>query len=169
MSFQAKENVKQLERKIDNGITLAEQSYRFEKGILDFKEKKDHYPSIKETRGIMTDDKYKINLPEDIEFLNYHYDENTGAFGIAVEDKQIGEVHIAYAGTNRDADGFKDVMTDIGLVTPTDSKLLNTTQNFMEKLEKENKITPKNISLVVGHSLGGVLATLFSLQNNISI
>ena len=36
MNFQANKNGKHLEKKIDNDITLAEQSYRFEKGILDF-------------------------------------------------------------------------------------------------------------------------------------
>ncbi|MFS7002475.1 hypothetical protein AB6863_09415 [Carnobacterium maltaromaticum] len=99
-------------------------------------------------------------FPPNLKYVDSYYDEKTGTSGSAFLDTNTGKIVLGYAGTNMDADGIKDILTDITLV-PGNTGHVSAAVKFYEELAKQGyPIT------LTGHSLGGNIAALVALITN---
>ncbi|MBY5021304.1 hypothetical protein NF419_04860 [Streptococcus suis] len=96
----------ELSRRVDVSAAISDYVYTYEQKYNDALNDVDDktVPAEKAKDAIKADlDDNGLALSDAI------YDPATGIAAIAVYDSQTGETYIAYAGTNFDADGWKDV------------------------------------------------------------
>ncbi len=93
-----------LDRRIDSSSDLSQYVYDFEKQYTEYMKKgySEKNASIQARRTL--NEILQENNPG-LRSSDAMYDKETGIAAIAVKDKNTGETYIAYAGTNKDADG----------------------------------------------------------------
>lgn len=99
-------------------------------------------------------------LPKNCELLEALYDKDSGTCSMAMRDP-FGKIVIAYAGTNMDADGIKDILTDGAIPWGLNSHCKKPLE-FAKKIQEKYK-TGKDL-VITGHSLGGNIAQDIALQ-----
>ena len=95
----------------------------------------------------------KTKVPKNTEIVGSMYDRDTGVAAIAVYDKLTEETYIAYAGTNFNADGQKDIITDLAIGLNDTLYLKKMSQpavDFYDKIEGKGYY----ITTTTGHSYG---------------
>lgn len=110
-------------------------------------------------------------FPQNLQFIDAFYDEETSVSGVAFRDIDTGEVILGYAGTNSGTsdEGYrKDLETNyLTAITghgPTSNRK-TAIDSFITHLEEVHDI--EQIDIVTGHSLGGNLAAITSLEYSI--
>ena len=132
--------------------TVSKVSYEIEKLLVKNKNKN--------IGNYINELKKNNKFPPNLKYVDSYYDEKTGTSGSAFLDTNTGKIVLGYAGTNMDADGIKDILTDITLV-PGNTGHVSAAVKFYEELAKQGyPIT------LTGHSLGGNIAALVALITN---
>ncbi|MGT2883475.1 Mbeg1-like protein [Streptococcus ferus] len=130
-------------------------SYEFEKARID---------GATDSNIVQKARKNNKSIPSNLVYLEDTYDKATGTSATAFQDKQTGEIIIAYTGTNVESDGLNDVVESdfFGIVTASGDHY-QPAFDFYEKIEKKygSRIT------LTGHSLGGNLAQRVALKYNV--
>ena len=106
-------NHAKMNRRVDISADISDIVYKYEENYC------------KSLLGGMSDDDAKayadkeLNriLPSGTTFVDANYDSDTGIAAIAVYDEQTKETYIAYAGTNWEADNWKDIISDMAIGT----------------------------------------------------
>ncbi|KXT83686.1 hypothetical protein STRDD11_01355 [Streptococcus sp. DD11] len=101
-----------------------------------------------------------------LEIVDSMYDEKTGVAAIAVYDDDTKETYIAYAGTNYDADGTKDIITDMAIGLNDSLYLKEMSKpavDFYERVEAKGN----SITMTTGHSYGEFLAGRVALEKQV--
>ncbi|HHT7814935.1 TPA: hypothetical protein ACT2IF_002336, partial [Streptococcus suis] len=96
--------------------------------------------------------------PKNTKISHSAYDSTTGVAAIAVYDSVTGETYIAYAGTNMDADGSADVISDVNIGFNNSlalKKLEESATSFYREVQKSGA----NVTVTTGHSFGDFLST----------
>ncbi|MDE7493595.1 hypothetical protein LZ152_03675, partial [Streptococcus agalactiae] len=91
------------------------------------------------------------------------YDKETGIAAIAVKDKNTGETYIAYAGTNKDADGATDFISDANIGANNSAylkRLGDKATSFYDRVQSNGD----NITVTTGHSYGDFLASRVAIE-----
>ncbi|TFI86752.1 hypothetical protein CKN61_13070 [Carnobacterium divergens] len=100
------------------------------------------------------------DFPENLQYMDCYYDEKSGTSGSAFLDTNTNTVVLGYAGTNMDADGIKDILTDAGLV-------IGNHGHSAPAVNFYNNIAGKGYPITLtGHSLGGDISVLVALITN---
>lgn len=107
-------------------------------------------------------DKIK-KIPDNLEYLDDFYDEETGASGTAFRDKNTGKIIVSYTGTNLEVNAIKDGTADVVGIFLGLGYHYAPAFEFYEKLAK--KYGADNL-IPVGHSLGGNYAMRVALRYN---
>ncbi|WP_230082187.1 SA1320 family protein [Streptococcus uberis] len=153
-----------LERHVEVSANLDDYVYDYEKKHANFLKAGDSNEVAKQ--NAVQD--LKTNLTKDnLTLVEATYDPDTGVAAIAVKDSQTGETYISYAGTNLDADGLKDVDSDlsIGLNDPLHLKKLgNQATAFYDQIQATDGT---KITVVSGHSYGDFLATRVAIERQV--
>lgn len=110
------------------------------------------------------DDRKKV--PDNLEYLDDFYDEETGASGTAFRDKNTGKIIVSYTGTNLEVNAIKDGTADVVGIFLGLGYHYAPAFEFYEKLAK--KYGADNL-IPVGHSLGGNYAMRVALRYNSKI
>ncbi|CCW40007.1 FIG01117467: hypothetical protein [Streptococcus agalactiae ILRI005] len=91
------------------------------------------------------------------------YDKETGIAAIAVKDKNTGETYIAYAGTNKDADGGTDFISDANIGANNSAylkRLGDKATSFYDRVQSNGD----NITVTTDHSYGDFLASRVAIE-----
>ena len=132
-------------RRVEMSAVLSDAVYEYEKGYTAGEDN-----PIQRTEIFLKD----AGIDEDsYEIVDKMYDPDSGVAAIAVKDTKTGETYIAYAGTNMDADGHKDIIVDaaIGLNDTLYLKEKNKPAlDFYDRVEASGRY----ISTTTGHSYG---------------
>ena len=105
----------------------------------------------------------KNDLPAETTFVDGYYDSDTGIAAIAVYDEQTKETYIAYAGTNWEADNWKDIISDMAIGTNNSlylKKLGDTAVAFYDRVHR----TGAHITVTTGHSYGDFSASRVAIE-----
>ena len=81
-------------------------SYEFEKERITNPNETDNSVVIKNV-----DERKKV--PDNLEYLDDFFDEETGASGTAFRDKNTGKIIVSYTGTNLEVNAIKDGTADV--------------------------------------------------------
>ncbi|HHT7814783.1 TPA: hypothetical protein ACT2IF_002177, partial [Streptococcus suis] len=148
----------EINRRVEVSAAIADSVYKFEeyyvnnvRSLLD-KDKED-FQKIKNRL-----ESKDAPLPPNTELKDYYYDPSTGVAAIAVYDSVTGETYIAYAGTNMDADGSADVISDVNIGFNNGlalKKLEESATSFYREVQKSGA----NVTVTTGHSFGDFLST----------
>ena len=90
-------------RRVEVSSEISDYVYEFEK---DYTKRNPQNPLA------TTEQLIKQSYGKSIKIVDSMYDEKSGVAAIAVEDTLTGETYIAYAGTDYEADGHKDIIVD---------------------------------------------------------
>ena len=113
------------------------------------KQSMDYFNKIKEFNEFKNYELFK----GDATIIDATYDSETGVAAIAVKDHVTDETYLAFAGTNYEADTYKDIRSDaaIGINDPLYlKKNAQPALDFYEKIERRGE----NITVTTGHSYG---------------
>ena len=102
-------------------------------------------------------------VPDNLEYLDDFFDEETGASGTAFRDKNTGKIIVSYTGTNLEVNAIKDGTADVVGIFLALGYHYAPAFEFYEKLAK--KYGADNL-IPVGHSLGGNYAMRVALRYN---
>lgn len=102
-------------------------------------------------------------VPDNLEYLDDFFDEETGASGTAFRDKNTGKIIVSYTGTNLEVNAIKDGTADVVGIFLGVGYHYAPAFEFYEKLAK--KYGADNL-IPVGHSLGGNYAMRVALRYN---
>lgn len=131
-------------------------SYEFEKERITNPNETDNSVVIKNV-----DERKKV--PDNLEYLDDFFDEETGASGTAFRDKNTGKIIVSYTGTNLEVNAIKDGTADVVGIFLALGYHYAPAFEFYEKLAK--KYGADNL-IPVGHSLGGNYAMRVALRYN---
>ena len=131
-------------------------SYEFEKERITNPNETDNSVVIKNV-----DERKKV--PDNLEYLDDFFDEETGASGTAFRDKNTGKIIVSYTGTNLEVNAIKDGTADVVGIFLAVGYHYAPAFEFYEKLAK--KYGADNL-IPVGHSLGGNYAMRVALRYN---
>ena len=131
-----------MERRIDLSSEASLQVYNYEKTYTRLQEKyKDKILNNENDiqKQIQTEAIKAANNFKDATIIDATYDSETGVAAIAVKDQVTDETYLAFAGTNYEADTYKDIRSDaaIGINAPLYlKKNAQPTLDFYEKIER---------------------------------
>lgn len=106
------------------------------------------------------------NLPSNTSIVDAMYDRKTGVAAIAVEDHQTEETYIAFAGTNTDADGLKDIISDANIGVNNSlylKELAEPSLAFYDRVQKKGK----TITVTTGHSYADFHSTRVAIERQV--
>ncbi len=156
-------NQQALSRRVDVSATISDYVYRYEKKYTEAL----HDGDNNTVPADIAEDSIIDELTKDGLTLSHaQYDPATGIAAIAVYDSQTGETYIAYAGTNRDADGMTDIVSDVKIGINDAlalKKLGNAAINFYDQVQS----TGANITATTGHSYADFLSTYVAISRNV--
>ncbi|HGD3809016.1 TPA: hypothetical protein ACIOJB_000139 [Streptococcus agalactiae] len=151
-----------LDRRIDSSSDLSQYVYDFEKQYTEYMKKgySEKNASIQARRTL--NEILQENNPG-LRSSDAMYDKETGIAAIAVKDKNTGETYIAYAGTNKDADGATDFISDANIGANNSAylkRLGDKTTSFYDRVQSNGD----NITVTTGHSYGDFLASRVAIE-----
>lgn len=132
-------------RRVEMSAILSDAVYDYEKAYTAGKEN----PTLM-VEGVL--DKAGVDSSS-YEIVDSMYDKDSGVAAIAVKDTMTGETYISYAGTNYNADGHKDIISDvtIGINDSLYLKEINKPAlEFYDRVEAKGNY----ITTTTGHSYG---------------
>ena len=158
-----------IKRKVEITKQLSERVYKIEEKYITDKTQTGDMTSIADDilfQGKTPEERQRNKTQSPYTLINAKYDHKTGVASVAVEDKETKETYLIFAGTNKAADGFKDINHDVGIALNNQTMLKNVDESALkmyEELEKKGR----NITTVGGHSYGGYSASTIAMLKQV--
>ncbi|HGD6756810.1 TPA: hypothetical protein ACIZ9X_001258 [Streptococcus agalactiae] len=149
-----------LEHRVKTSADLSDYVYKYERAYTDALNNGD---DIKEASESTKKELNQLIDRTDLTYSDGMYDKETGIAAIAVKDKNTGETYIAYAGTNKDADGATDFISDANIGANNSAylkRLGDKATSFYDRVQSNGD----NIIVTTGHSYGDFLASRVAIE-----
>lgn len=144
-------------RRVEVSSEISDYVYEFEK---DYTKRNPQNPLA------TTEQLIKQSYGKSIKIVDSMYDEKSGVAAIAVEDTLTGETYIAYAGTDYEADGHKDIIVDTAIGLNDSLYLKEKSQpaiDFYDRVEAKGNY----ITTTTGHSYGEFQSGRVALERQV--